>query len=118
MACSGLGAIAALFAEVSAAPSSFSNSVKLVSCSKLRLGLAVSSSATLGALILELTGVVWVVASAAVSLTVSGSGVFWQAFSSDRLKNATESALSDDFDFAKVKISVFIIDSYPFIMVI
>src|SRR5690606_25582911 len=98
--------------------SSFSNSVKLVSCSELRLGLAEFSSATFGALILELTGVVWVVASAAVSLTVSGSGVFWQAFSSDRLKNAIEIALKDGFDFAKVKISVFIIGRYPFIMVI
>src|SRR5699024_11737732 len=103
MAFSGLGIIAVLFFEVSAALSSFSVSFKLVSCSKVAaesvaLGFV---SATFGALILELTGVVWVVASA-VSLTVSGSGVFWQAFSSDRLKNAIEIALKEGFDFTKV----------------
>src|SRR5690606_21411995 len=118
MACSGLGIIAALFVEVSAALSSFSDSFKLVSCSKVSAGLAVFSSAILGALILELTGVVWVIVSAAVSSAVSGSGVFWQAFSSDRLKNAIEIALKEGFDVTKVKISVFIIDSYPFIIVI
>src|SRR5699024_9779041 len=120
MACSGLGIIAALLVEISAALSSFSDSFKLVSCSKVAaesvaLGFV---SATLGALILELTGVVWVVVSAAVSSTVSGSGVFWQALSRDRLNRVIEIALKYGFDFTKVKISVFIIDSYPFIIVI
>src|SRR5699024_12884802 len=99
MACSGLGIIAALLVEISAALSSFSNSFELVSCSKVAaesvaLGFV---SATLGALILELIGVVWVVVSAAISSAVSDSGVFWQAFSSDRLKNAIEIALKEGF---------------------
>ena len=119
MACSGLGIIAALLVEISAALSSFSDSFELVSCSKVAaesvaLGFV---SATLGALILELTGVVWVVVSAAVSSAVSDSGVFWQALSRDRPNRVIEIALKDGFDFTKVKISVFIIDSYPLIKV-
>src|SRR5690606_21618748 len=111
MACSGLGIIAVLLVEISAALSSFSDSFELVSCSKVAaesvaLGFV---SATLGALILELTGVVWVVVSAAaVSSAVSDSGVFWQALSRDRPNRVIEIALKDGFDFTKVKISVFI----------
>lgn len=94
MACSGLGIIAALLVEISAALSSFSDSFELVSCSKVAaesvaLGFV---SATLGALILELTvSFGWLYQQQ--SLRRFQIWRLWQALSRDRPNRVIEIAL-------------------------